>query len=238
MNAPAWQTAAEVHARAEYPRESCGLVVSGNYMPCTNQARGTEHFQLSARDYAAAEERGTIEAVVHSHPDAPANPSPADRVACETSGLPWHIVGLSAGEITVWKYCAPCGYEAPLVGRPFYHGVLDCYALVRDWYARERGIALPDYAREDEWWHHGGDLYREHFREAGFAPAEPGSAIEGDVILMQVHSPVPNHAAIWLPGDVLLHHLYGRLSCREVYGGYYRKHTTHWLRYGGDLRNE
>lgn len=227
---PAWQEDALIHAHEAYPRESCGLVVAGEYIACTNEARGTEHFQLSARDYAAAEERGTVEAVVHSHPDASANPSPADRVACEQTGLPWHIVGIPS---EVWKYCEPEGYTAPLVGRPFYHGVLDCYSLIRDWYARERGIALPDFAREDEWWLHGGDLYQEHFVEAGFEASCAASARPGDVLLMQIAAPVPNHAAIWLAGDVILHHLYGRLSCHDVYGGYWRKHTTHWLTYVG-----
>ena len=47
---------------------------------------------------------------------------------------------------------------------------------------------------------------------------------------MQVLSNVPNHAAIYLGGDVIGHHLYGRLSGRDVYGGYYKKHTTHVLR--------
>jgi proteasome lid subunit RPN8/RPN11 len=227
-----WRVDALAHARAEYPRESCGLVMAdGRYLPARNLASSArEHFILDARDYARAAESGEIVAVVHSHPDASANPSDADRVACEASGLPWYIVGLPDG---MWRECAPCGYRAPLIGRPFVHGILDCYSLVRDWYA-ERGIALPDFHRDDEWWRRGGNLYLDHYAEAGFvrlgaeAPAEPR---EGDVILMQVLADVPNHAAIWLPGDVILHHLHGRLSCRDVYGGYWHKHTHSWLRH-------
>ncbi|WP_043946890.1 NlpC/P60 family protein, partial [Ralstonia solanacearum] len=41
----------------------------------------------------------------------------------------------------------------------------------------------------------------------------------GDVILMQVRAPVPNHAAVYLGGVQMLHHLHGRLSSRDVYGG-------------------
>jgi hypothetical protein len=48
---------------------------------------------------------------------------------------------------------------------------------------------------------------------------------------MQVASPVPNHAAIYLDDGPILHHLQGRLSSRDVYGGYWQKITTHTLRH-------
>ena len=65
---------------------------------------------------------------------------------------------------------------------------------------------------------------------------------------MQIRSPVPNHAGIYLengslksqpdllptPGSVL-HHLYNRDSTREVYGGYWLKHTVSVWRYHGGL---
>jgi cell wall-associated NlpC family hydrolase len=48
---------------------------------------------------------------------------------------------------------------------------------------------------------------------------------------MQVASPVPNHAAVYLGDGLILHHLQGRLSSRDVYGGYWQKVTTHALRH-------
>jgi hypothetical protein len=51
----------------------------------------------------------------------------------------------------------------------------------------------------------------------------------GDCFLMQVASPVPNHAAVYLGDGLILHHLQGRLSSRDVYGGYWQKVTTHIL---------
>ena len=122
------------------------------------------------------------------------------------------------------------GWRAPLLGRMFFHRVLDCYTLVRDYYQRERGIELLDFEREDDWWHKGQDLYMQGFERAGFAPLARGEALQpGDVILMQVRSPVANHAGVYLghtglqeqPGlhpvpHAMLHHLYGRLSERVV----------------------
>ena len=71
-------------------------------------------------------------------------PSQADRVACEATALPWFIVSFPSGH---WTELRPQGYAAPLVGREWSHGVLDCYSLIRDWYAQERGIDLPDFPR-------------------------------------------------------------------------------------------
>ena len=248
--------AIRAHAVAEYPRESCGLVVikdrGESYFPCRNTATGNGHFVLAPEDYARAEDHGRIGAIVHSHPDYPATPSEADRVGCEASGLPWYIVSVEkssdgepvAGDLNGY---VPEGYVAPLIGRQFAHGVLDCYTLVRDWYLRERAIALPDFHREDDWWKNGGDLYLAHYAEAGFRPLAAGEVLTyGDVILMQIRSPqAPNHAGIYMgaaglkecPGlhpvaDAMLHHLYGRLSERVVYGGYWRESTRLIIRYG------
>jgi len=220
-----WTDDAEKHAEDCYPRESCGLIVSINgvdtYRRARNRARGTDHFALDPEDYANAEAEGEIVALVHSHPDAPAHPSAADLVSCEASGLPWHIISLPG---RVWSGCSPSGYKAPLIGRPFFHGVLDCWALIRDAFKEMRGIDLPDFERDDDWWHHGGDMYMQNYAKAGFHAVGDGPK-PFDVILMQVASPVVNHAALYLGDDVILHHLQRRLSCRDVYGGYWRKST-------------
>lgn len=85
------------HAAAEYPRESCGVVVQKSrverYFPCQNlSAEPTEQFHLSPEDYAAAEDWGTVIAIVHSHPDATTQPSELDKAQCDATLVPWHIV--------------------------------------------------------------------------------------------------------------------------------------------------
>ena len=166
--------------------------------------------------------------MVHSHPFANPAPSQADRVGVESSGLPWLIVNPQTGAHTL---TLPTGYRAPLLGREFSYGVLDCLALVSDWYA-ERGIVLPRCDRmEWNWWEHGKNLFVENFARAGFEPIPLADVREGDAFLMQIHSPVPNHCAVYLGNNLMLQHITGKLSSRDVYGGYWMKHTTHALRH-------
>ena len=220
------------HAKAEMPKEACGLVIifkgRQQYRPCRNLANGSDNFILDPIDYEKADQDGEIVAVIHSHPNMSAKPSQADLVACEASGLPWHIIGLPSEQ---WEYIEPSGYIAPLVGRHWSHGVLDCYAIIRDWYKQERKIDLPDFERSDDWWKRGENLYLDNFAKAGFKPITQSELQTGDVILMTICSSVPNHGALYLGDEIILHHIHGRLSTREVFGGYYLKNTTHYLRH-------
>lgn len=222
----------KAHAARESPRECCGLIVNidtvSRYWPCRNMAGSDSHFAIDPMDYAAAEDAGEVLTVCHSHPFASPQPSEADRVSCEQSGLPWLIVNFPLG--TSHEF-APSGYLAPLIGRTFVHAVTDCFSLLRDYYARTLRIDLPDFDRTERWWEKGGDLYRKHFAEAGFAPVPMADMREHDVILMQIRSKVPNHAAIYLGGNVILQHLQNRLSSRDIFGGYFRKNACLVLRH-------
>lgn len=234
------QAAIKDHAIEQFPRESCGVIVIHKgkevYLPCRNIAdSATEHFAIDPHDYIAAEEIGEIVGIVHSHPNVPARPSEADKVMCEASGLPWYIVNVQrsdAGNLhtsEVFRF-EPTGYKAPLIGRPFHHGVLDCYSLVKDWYAENYGVALPHFERRDNWWNNGQKLYLDNYERAGFEPIK-GAIQFGDVILMQIRSPTPNHAAVYIGDGQIVHHQAGRLSSRDVYAGYFQDCTIKVIRY-------
>lgn len=95
------------HGQAEYTngrRESCGLIVDGSYIPCRNMADGVDEIRIDPTDWVKAEDAGDIQAIVHSHPDQPAMPSPLDMNECTASGLPWLIVSIPAGDMSV---CMP-----------------------------------------------------------------------------------------------------------------------------------
>lgn len=235
------------HAKREYPNEACGLVAGGKYYPCVNSHdTPTENFRIDPERYAEVEDIAPIEAVFHSHPDHSATPSDADRAACEVSGVPWVILGLESGKVSGWQTITPKG--APLVGRVFVHGSHDCLGIILDFYRREMGVELGNYKREDNWWNKGENLYLDLLPKAGFKKVE--NLEHGDVVLMQVRSPVPNHAGVYLktgiletepnlypaPGSIL-HHMYGRDSKRDVYGGYWAENTVSIWRYVGHRKN-
>ncbi len=242
------RTAAIVHAITEYPKESCGLVLIHEgveeYYPCKNTAVSkSEHFVMNPVDYADAEDRGEITAVVHSHPDVSPKPSEADRVSCERSGLPWYIFSVHKNVETGIVDCIgdyafnPSGYKSPLIGREFSYGILDCYTLIQDYYKEEFGIDLIDpidknIDHHDGWWLKGYKFYEENYEAFGWERVNDAPR-KGDVVLMQIRSKTPNHAAVYLGDGHILHHLYGRLSSRDVYGGYWRETTRYMIRYKG-----
>lgn len=229
------------HAKEVYPQECCGIItLDGQYFECRNVHPEPEsHFKMHKEDYN--EFRGNIKAIVHSHPDATSKLSPADRVYMEYANLPYVICALPAEEFGVY---APTGYKAPLVGRTFIHGVLDCYGLIKDFYDRELGIDIPNFERSDRWWENpeNDSLYENHFEEAGFVKITDGSLNYGDVIICSVGdvNHFPNHALIYLGENgllksennpcigtaLMLHHLYGRKSQREMYGEYWQSKTN------------
>ena len=119
---------ATAHAVAEFPRESCGLVVRTDggdvYVPCSNVATTpSEHFVMGRDDVARAEALGEVVELVHSHPGHPARPSEGDLASCEATGLRWTILRTDRDEstglvaVTEAHSWEPNGWSPPLVGR-------------------------------------------------------------------------------------------------------------------------
>ena len=229
-----WKEEALIHAKDQDPKESCGLLLNirgkERYYPCRNLSM-TNHqcFIIDPEDYVRADNTGEITAIIHSHPTTPPTPSQADLVGCENSNLPWHIVNPKTEQ---WGYCEPNGYKAPLLGREWVWGVTDCWSLVRDWYKEEKQIELKDYQRSmtpEEFLKN--PLFEEYATQTGFRELEPNETLqEGDVLLMSILHPTLNHVAIFL-GDMVLHHLADRLSCREPYSPWLLKCTGKRFRY-------
>lgn len=119
--------------------------------------------------------------------------------------------------------------NAPLYERPFIHKVFDCYRFLKDYFSCELGIALPDHEYEDDWWVSGKNYYNDYAIDAGFNPVTPPLQ-KGDVILLSINSPVPNHAAVYVGEGNIAHHLGGARSKIEPFrrgllpsvSGYYR----------------
>ena len=229
-----WKKEALKHAKQENPKESCGLLLNikgkEKYFPCGNLSL-TSHqcFILDPEDYVNADNLGDIIAIVHSHPKTPPNPSQADLVSCERSGLIWHIVN---PETETWHTFKPSGYKPPFYGREWVWGITDCWSLVRDWYKEEKNIILKDYKRPttpDEFLKD--PLFENLAWRTGFRELRRDENLEtGDVLLMSIAYPTLNHVAIFYKGEVI-HHLADRLSCKEPYSEWLQKCTGKRYRY-------
>lgn len=220
------------HAAEVYPAECCGVVAQKSrverYFPCRNIAENpTEQFHLSPEDYIAAEEWGTVTGIVHSHPDATTQPSELDKAQCDAMAIPWHIVSYPEGDL---RTVMPRG-ELPLVGRAFVLGHTDCWGLVMSYFRQTHGIVLNDYRVDYPWWESGREnLYLDNWYGCGFREFS-GPPRPGDMVIMQASAPVANHAGILLDDGMLLHHMYGMLSQRVPYGGYWKDRTVKIVRH-------
>lgn len=104
--------------------------------------------------------------------------------------------------------------NTPFVGRPFLHGMFDCFTLLKDYYKRNFNILLPqNLQRNWEWWTQGENLYVDNAAKYNFEVVK--DIKKHDIILMKFNSQVPNHGAIYLGNNKILHHMAGKFSTIE-----------------------
>ena len=206
------------HAKKCGENECCGFVIDNKtYMPCKNISPiPTETFEISPDDWIQAETIGEITAIVHSHPNGLPILSEADQIYQQQTAVDWWLV--CDNQIHKFRYIKP------LLGRKFEHGKTDCLSIVRDAYMLA-GIDLPNYERADDWWHNGQNLYLDLLPKNGFERVNAEDIQEGDIILVCLGSETPNHAAVYIGNQQILHHCPERLSKRDTYGGFWRNYT-------------
>ena len=236
-------------ATEAYPKEGCALITRerGFYVVPNISTEPEKSFEIGKRVLTSAYKDGLL-AVVHSHPDGPDCPSEADMTGQLSTGVPWVILSTDGTACTT-PFAFGDGVPTPeLVGRPFRHGVTDCYSIIRDYYKIHHKVTLKEFARDWEWWlpdkdeagniiQEPDDLYSKGFKKAGFKVITESEVQVGDVFLAQLRAKTPNHGGVYLGNGLILHHLTSfapvditRLSMREPLNRW-QKFITHWLRY-------
>ena len=218
------------------PFEACGFFIKPfhpgykkyKFIPCENIAEDKEfNFRISGKDFIEASLQGEIKCILHSHNNCPWV-SEADQISQQKHRIPFGVIFLSNGGYSNHVFF---GDELPtqdLISRPFIHGIFDCYGTVRDHYRKELNITLTNYTREDDWWKTDNNLLEGHMIEENFYKVDLKDIQKNDVILFKIRGKNPNHSAIYLGQDLILHHLYGQLSCREPIGRYRRFISGVW----------
>lgn len=214
-------------AETARPREACGLITAGgDVIAFPNRSAEPEH----SFDIGPLAEIPASEAIWHTHPDDEP-PSPADVAGCRATAIPWVI----AGPMRIWVL-----HPRPmrLVEREFAYGIDDCWQLVTDWHAQERGILLPWFRRPlDGWWNgNGPSPFLEAAESYGFdirpiADVGIDEIRPDDTLLMRIAARLENHTAVYLGGGNVLHHLYDHLSCIEQLDSRLQRCITHVARH-------
>lgn len=220
------------YAMEQYPNEACAYVLDGLLVPVVNVSTNSkEEFELGFEDALIMSE---ADGFLHSHPDGNLWPSGADMQAQIHWQKPFGIVTCTEDSCSKSLWWGDHTLSLPLNERPFIHGVLDCYALIRAEKYQRDGIILPDYARDFEWWERDRgenvqNLYEENFRNAGYEVVTDGLK-QGDIIFMKIHTDVVSHAAIYTENGLILHHLRDRFS-REEHASSWKKFNEKVVRY-------
>jgi proteasome lid subunit RPN8/RPN11 len=230
------------YAKEQFPREACGAITPEGFLPLENMAGDPVLAFDCSRACNILSAEGRLLAVVHSHTNGRMGPSKHDMRQQIAMNIPWGLVVTDGPRVSRPFFWGDSLDVPKLEGRQFRHGPSgtdgkgDCYALIRDWYRVERQIVLPEFPRDDAWWAgaNGGDnLYLTGFGQAGFVDIGRNEGLRdpkpGDVCLMRVRSPVPNHGGVYVGNGFILHHLGDTLSIRKPLGQWI-KLVTHWLR--------
>lgn len=231
-------------AMARFPQEACGLVVQVGQKSIAVETENSSEipnaqFLIAAEEYARCADMGEIIGVWHTHTNGNNQPSDADYAGCENTGLPWYLLPVTQKHDLSFVfeplvYFEPEGREIPYVGRPYAFGAMDCWSLVRDYHKREFGIELGDYPRYHEFWKNSEtNFFNDCWEKENLVDVTGAMAQVGDIFFIQTdNSGNPNHVAVYIGDDKILHHCHGRLSRRDTYGGgYWAKHTVRHVRH-------
>ncbi len=215
----------QAHAMEAFPNIAVGIVSGWIYYKLAiipaPEIDKEDNWQISYKNelYNHKLNNGVLRFVVFSRPRMVAYPNEREMVAQLASDAPWIYLrtdGVDCEDPVIW------GKGSPLwayIGRPFRHGVMDCYSLIRDYYKLEYKLFLDEYPRDWFWWDSKSDylsamrppvkdLYGENFSKQGFTPiANTTDLKQGDSVLMKLNSDSINHAAIYIGDGKILHHV-------------------------------
>jgi len=119
-----------------------------------------------------------------------------------------------------------------LIGRQWEYGKFDCFTLIRDWFGLQ-GIQLPDFERPDDLQNCESIFLKQAlaigFKQVGYNKRRPG-----DVLIMNLGTATPMHAAVLLPNERILHQRQDSLSAVEPLRRYYVSNVAAVFRYAAD----
>lgn len=215
---------------AEFPtQEVCGFLLdSGQVLRAHNVHQCPEtDFAIWDGQFIAANDRGAIAAIYHSHVNSNDAFSVPDIKACRQVQIPYILCHTPTLRIRVYDPNEIQPYE----GREWGWCWNNCFTLFQDYYKRELGVMLPDfYSPYDRSWLREDMGYTRHLPLNGFRRLELNEVIAThDVALMTLGLRYPNHVGVIVDAvqNKILHHCADQPSEITVYapGNDYWKST-------------
>ncbi len=229
-------------ALRESPNECCGLfyLPPDSFMPVAAPTKNIDKdpanfFTVCPKDYLMVSLRGQIQAYYHSHIEESCF-SDFDKLVAEKLKLVSIMYCLKNDKF--YEY-SPVGHELPFVGRQYIIGMIDCFCLVKDYYAQTYNIAIEELENDYRFIEHKPDhpdnnkvhnVLSDHFESNGFVKVN--NYKDGNVVLMNtpdILSPV--HCAIYREPNQILHHPFKKKSCLSLFTDIKKKYTTHIYRH-------
>lgn len=230
----------EQHILSEFPKEACGVIAAGEYIPCLNvHTSPTTHFEIDVKQYAHHLVEKRLQAVIHSHTSTqferldPRTPSYEDQASwMAMRDIPWlifHTDGESVSAPLVLDDANP----PPLLEREYMYGITDCYSIIRDYYRMNLCIVLPNVPRAPEFWKTGNEYFEKYFEEFGFYEVPIDEVQVNDLVFFKIATnQVINHAGVVTGTNQFLHQLHGRYSTNDSLAKWH-KQIAKVVRYKG-----
>jgi cell wall-associated NlpC family hydrolase len=120
-----------------------------------------------------------------------------------------------------------------LLGKEWEINKQDCFTLARDFYIQNFDIEVPDFARPLHWNADRYDLIRKGFPKCGFKVTHEDwdDLRPGDVLAMGIITSNADHLAVYVGESEVIHHRFGRTSCKELLRPFWRMATLYVLRH-------
>lgn len=226
------------HAKTCWPNEACGAVIDGVFIPFENRAADPgQTFLIQDGAFDEAYRQGRVQCVIHSHNDYP-HASQEDQQQQQALDVPFGIINMrnkSVMHVVFWGRDLP---REPLVGRQFFFGVWDCFAVVRDFIRERFRVVAPDPPREFGFWFREERIF-EQFMGPGQLPFRQVDLrdLRPDDILFYGRNGTRNinHCAVMRDNGLALHHFQNQIS-REFPAVYEREYLYMAMRFDPAIR--
>lgn len=217
------------HMEKEYPNEGCGVIVGKTFHPCENTAEDpSKEFLIKKEVMAKFIIMGKKISVVHSHVNCEAIPSKSDQLNQIAINCVWGIFPVQHGLCMEPVWWGDDLEVEEYTQRLFIWGVWHCYSLYRDWWRKERGVIIPNFAVDNEFIRDGESVFIDNCEKAGLTNIGKPDISDlqvGDMLVANIKSDFPNHCGVYVGNDIFMHHPEDGLSRRDTVLRYW-KHIT------------